>query len=85
MRISAPKHICDRRLANPAWVRRNRRSLGKNKQHRACIRGRKEMEKALAKMASEKESSLADRINKLLGQFMGRTAQIFTHRAQGRG
>jgi hypothetical protein len=49
--------VTERRLADPGWVRRHKRSLGRNKQFRACVRADHELRKELASMHKEAEKS----------------------------
>jgi hypothetical protein len=53
MRMAAPQYIRERRLADPLWVRRHKRSLGRNKQFRACVRMDHELRKEMEKLNKE--------------------------------
>lgn len=81
MRFAAAQYIQDRRFADPLWVRRYKRSLGRNKRFRACIRMghklRKEMENTF-KAAEHKQSESAVSIFNRLSDWCRRT---FTRRA----
>jgi hypothetical protein len=83
MRTAAPKYIRERRAADPVWVRRNKRSLGRNKHFRACVRMAHEVREAMEKLAKQQErkhtTSAASIIGRL-NQFLGRTARMFTPR-----
>jgi hypothetical protein len=59
MRMAAPQYIRERRLADPLWVRRHKRSLGRNKQFRACVRMDHELRKEMEKLNKEAEAAQA--------------------------
>jgi hypothetical protein len=84
MRTAAPEYIKARRMADKGWVRRNMRSLGRNRRHRACMRMRHELRKAAEKLHKEtaaKDSSIAQTITQRLDAFLGRARQMFTRSA----
>ncbi len=83
MRTAAAQYIRERRVADPVWVRRNRRSLGRNKQHRACIRRRSELQKEMDKLFQEKQSSRVEQIAARLNEFLGRVPRMFTRMNKG--
>jgi hypothetical protein len=64
MRMAAPQYIRERRLADPLWVRRHKRSLGRNKQFRACVRMDHELRKEMEKLNKEAEAADGQRANK---------------------
>lgn len=84
MRLAAPQYIRDRRLADPLWVARHKRSLGRNRQFRACVRMghelRKEMEK-LNKDAEAAHSSSAATITRKVNEFLQSVPRMFTRRS----
>jgi hypothetical protein len=59
MRTAAPEYIKARRMADPGWVRRHKRSLGRNKRYRACVRANHELRAELAKMRKQAEKTHA--------------------------
>lgn len=83
MRMAAPQYIVERRLADPLWVRRWKRSLGRNKRFRACVRMghelRKEMEK-LKKQVEQDHDTASARISRRLNEFLSNTARMFMPR-----
>jgi hypothetical protein len=83
MRMAAPQYIRDRRLADARWVRRNERSLGGNRQFRACVRmdheARKEFEK-LRKEAEQNNASSASQIVDRLNSIFKGAVKLFTPR-----
>ena len=72
MQTAAPEYIRARRESDPLWLRRHRRSLGANRQHRRVQRARKELvkaqEKALCEARERKESVLAAKYTKAKGK-----------------
>lgn len=84
MRTAAPDYIKARRMADKGWVRRNMRSLGRNKRYRLCVRMRHELRKASEKLHREtaaNDSSAAQTISQRLDAFLGRARQMFTRSA----
>lgn len=85
MRTSAPDYIRERHESDPQWVRRHRRSLGANKQFRACIRKAKEAEAKKAERdaqtkVEEKVSNVIASATKTKEKLWGRVRQFFTRR-----
>jgi len=53
MRMKAPAYITERRMADKGWVRRWKRSLGRNGHFRARVRAAHELRDELQKLAKE--------------------------------
>jgi aminoglycoside phosphotransferase family enzyme len=84
MRTAAPKYIRERRLADPLWVARHKRSLGRNRQFRACVRMEHELRKEMAKLnknAEAAQASSAATITRKVNEFLQRVARLFTRRS----
>jgi hypothetical protein len=84
MRLAAPKYITDRRLADPLWVARHKRSLGRNRQFRACVRMEHELRKEMAKLNKDAEaaqSSWAATIMRKVNEFLQSVPRMFTRRS----
>jgi len=65
LRLAAPEYIRARRESDLLWLRRHRRSLGANRQHRRVHGARqeaaKEQEKVLRELRERKEAARAAR------------------------
>lgn len=88
MRTRAPEYIRARREADAGWVRRNRRSLGLNRQFRALVRQAyidREALEQLAEQAAKKHEGLAaaikQRIAMMPNQLSDAVRRAFTRRA----
>lgn len=58
-RCKAPRWLRERRAADPRWLRRFMRSLGRNKQHRAVVRRIKTAEAELREKRARAEADAA--------------------------
>jgi hypothetical protein len=84
LRTAAPQYIRERRLADPLWVWRHKRSLGRNRQFRACVRMGHEMRKEMAKLKKEAEAaqaSSAATISRKVNEFLQSVPRLFTRRS----
>jgi hypothetical protein len=71
-------------LADPLWVWRHKRSLGRNRQFRACVRMGHEMRKEMAKLKKEAEAaqaSSAATISRKVNEFLQSIPRLFTRRS----
>jgi hypothetical protein len=77
--------VTERRLADPGWMRRHKRSLGRNKHFRACVRADHELREAMARMhkqaekdhASDASIKLKKNTTQRVSGFFGRVRQVF--------
>jgi hypothetical protein len=84
LRTSAPQYIRERRLADSLWVARHKRSLGRNRQFRACVRMEHEMRKEMAKLKKDAEAaqaSSAATITRKVNEFLQSIPRMFTRRS----
>ncbi|HEX3094610.1 MAG TPA: hypothetical protein VHW72_18375 [Candidatus Angelobacter sp.] len=76
--------VKERREADARWVRRHKRSLGRNKQFRACVRADHELRAELAKMrkhAEKSHASDATSVYQRFKDFLGLTPRMFARRS----
>jgi hypothetical protein len=76
--------IKERREADARWVRRHKRSLGRNKQFRARVRADHELRKEMASMSKEAEkdhASDAASVYQRFKDFLGLAPRMFARRS----
>lgn len=76
--------VAERRQSDAGWMRRHKRSLGRNKQFRACVRADHELRKELAEMNKEAEkhhASISSSIYDRFKEFLGLTPRMFARRS----